>query len=179
MLFITLLLSLFAMTTPLAELEVQLQNADPAVRRSAAEQLCRLGSEAQPAAVSLVKAMGDNDEETQQWANAALEELGPPEVSAAPTLAALLQTVDVQADTAYWAATLLGRLGAEGAGAVEPLTIATQEHFSLPVRERAVWALGKIGQPANASQPVLEKLAASDQPRLARLAKAALEEIGS
>lgn len=177
MLITTILSSALAMTAPLSELEAQLQNADPAVRRAAAEKLCRLGTAAQPAAVALVKVMGDNDEETQQWASAALEELGPPDVSAAPTLAALLQTVDVQADTAYWAATLLGRLGEEGASAVQTLTVAAQEHFSLPVRERAVWALGNIGQPASNSQAVLEKLAAGDQPRLARLAQAALEKI--
>jgi HEAT repeat protein len=178
MLFTTILITALAMTAPLSELQAQLQNADPAVRRVAAEKLCRLGADAQPVAVALVKAMGDNDEETQQWASAALEELGPPDVSAAPTLAALLQTVDVEADTAYWAATLLGRLHEEGASAVPTLTVAAQDHFSMPVRERAVWALGQIGQPASSSQPVLEKLAAGDQPRLARLAKAALENIG-
>lgn len=178
MTFTTLLIAALAMTAPLSELEAQLQNADPAVRRVAAEKLCRMGDEAQPVAVALVKAMGDSDEETQQWASAALEELGPPDVSAAPTLAALLQTVDIEADTAYWAATLLGRLGEEGADSVPTLTVAAQDHFSMPVRERAVWALGQIGEPASSSQAVLTKLAAGNQPRLAKLAKAALEKIG-
>ena len=177
MLITTLLITALAMTAPLSELEAQLQNADPTVRRTAAEKLCKMGADAQPASVALVKAMGDNDEETQQWASAALEELGPPDVSATPTLVALLQTVDVEADTAFWAATLLGRLEADGASAVEPLTVAAQEHFSMPVREKAVWALGNIGQPASSAKSVLEKLTASDQPRLVRLAKAALEKI--
>jgi HEAT repeat protein len=173
----TFLLTL-TMTASLAELEAQLQTADPAARRAAAEQLCRRGEEARPAAVALVKALGDDDEETQQWAYAALEGLGPPEASAVPTLAALLQTVDVEADTAYWAATLLGRSKAGAASAVEPLTLAALEHFSLPVRERAVWALGQIGRPASGAQGVLERLASGAQPRLARLATAALERIG-
>ncbi len=84
----------------------------------------------------------------------------------------------VQADVAYWAATLLGRLQAQAAGTVSPLTAALAENRPLAVRERAAWALEQIGPAARDALPALRQAAASKQPRLARLANEAIAAIG-
>ena len=172
-----ILISALAMSANIPELTGQLQNEDPAVRRNAAEALCRLGSDAQTAATALVIATGDADEQTQQWANAALEELGPPPAADIAKLGEVLTSIESSADTAYWAATLLGRLESDGTQAVQPLTQAAETHHAMSVRERAVWALGKIGPAADSAKPLLEQLSTVDQPRLAKLAKTALTKI--
>ena len=47
------------------------------------------------------------------------------------------------------------------------------------VAQRAAWALGKIGPAAAAGRAALEKAAAAADPRLARLAREALDAVGS
>ena len=54
---------------------VQLSDPDPQKRSQAAERLSHLGRDACQAAVALVLAAGDEAEEVQEWAVAALEEL--------------------------------------------------------------------------------------------------------
>lgn len=172
-----LLNSAIVMSDNISELASQLQSDDPANRVKAAEALCRLGSEARAAAVPLAIAAGDEDEQVKQWASAALEELGPPDVADVAKLGDLLTRVESSADVGYWAATLLGRLEGDGQAAVPYLTKAAGEHFAMSVRERAVWALGKIGPAAGSAGPLLKELSSSDQPRLARLAKSSLGKI--
>ena len=78
-----------------------------AVRRRAAEQLAAAPDAA--AAVSLVRACGDADEQVREWAVAALEQLGPPDAADGPAILNLL--TNANRDVRYWSATLLGRLG--------------------------------------------------------------------
>jgi HEAT repeat protein len=104
-----------------------------------------------------------------------LEEMGPPAVEDVGSLAALLS--DSAADAGYWAATLLGRLKANAAPAVPLLSAAVTGSTAMPVRQRAVWALGRIGPPAGPALDALKQAAASDDPRLARLAQRAIEQI--
>ena len=92
----------------LSALVASLKSNDPAQRQAAAEQLSQLGGDAQPAAVALVQACQMEDEDTRELVVAALEDLGPPQPDDVPQLAALLKLPSL--DTAYWAATLLGRL---------------------------------------------------------------------
>jgi HEAT repeat protein len=80
-------------------------------------------------------------------------------------------------DCAYWAATLLGRSGGEAASAVKSLIQALEQRSELPVHERVVWALGQIGPAASNSVSTLRRIAESNSPRLARLAKSALQQI--
>lgn len=145
-------------------------------RSQAAEQLALLGTDAQPAAVALVLACGDEDDEVRQWATAALEQIGPPLLSDLEQLAAL--TVAKSSDVAYWAATLLGRLKAQAAPAAETLAHAVTDSPHLPVRQRAAWALGEIGPAAAPALLSLRKAANDPDPRLARLAQQAIEQIG-
>ena len=159
----------------LAELEKGLASQEVAVRLRAAEQAAQLAEQAQPLAVALVRVAGDADEEVGNWANAALEELGPPRKEDLQPLAHLL--ADCHETVSYWAATLLGRLEAEAAPAVPDLIHVAQQSTSLAVRQRAVWALGRIGPAAAAAVPVLKEATTSHNPRLARLAAEALAAV--
>lgn len=145
-------------------------------RCRAAEELARLGEEGRAAAVALVRACGDAEENVREAAVAALEGLGAPQADDVPKLGTLLAAP--APDVGYWAATLLGRLEAD-ASAAAPELAAAVDQAEQAVRERAAWALGKIGPPAKAAQAALQKASASDRPRLARLATEALQQIGS
>jgi HEAT repeat protein len=152
-----------------------LKSNDAKVRAAAAEQLAQLEDAAQPSAVALVMANADEDEAVRQWATAALESLGPPAAGDIPQLAKLLS--DPHLDVAYWAATLLGRLEADGAPSVPGLVGALQSHPEVAVRQRAAWALGQIGAAAKAAEPALVQAANASDPRLSRLAQEALEKM--
>lgn len=173
------------MTEDLCDLTASLAGKDATRKTGAAERLVELGPDARQAAARLVRAMGDSNEEVRELVTAALEELGPPPLGHLPELARLLE--DPNADVGYWAATLLGRLGETGADAVLPLINAiggasNEKTSHRAVVEQSVWALGKIGPPAAGALPalreLLKKLAKSpDNPRLSRLATAAIEQI--
>jgi HEAT repeat protein len=164
-----------AMTADLQRLTSDLAASDPITRTQVAEEISRLGPEAAPVAVALVKAAGDDAEEVREYAAAALEEMGPPAIGDIEPLAALLS--DSAADVGYWAATLLGRLEANAAPAVPLLAAAVTGSTDMSVRQRAAWALGQIGPPAGPALDALKQAAASDDPRLVRLVQRAIEQI--
>ena len=56
--------------------------------------------------------------------------------------------VDGGEQSAYWAATLLGRLGEEAAAAAGPLGQSLTQSFHASVRQRAAWALQRLGPAA-------------------------------
>ena len=124
------------------ELTANLSAPDAALRLAAAEKLSQLAEAAAPAAVALVRALEDDDEQVRQFVNSALEDCGPPPQDAVDDLELLL--VSPNADVAYWAATLLGRLEGGAVQTVEALKTAAAEHPSDAVRQRATWALSKI-----------------------------------
>ena len=160
----------------LPELIRELQSEDIRARATAAEELCQLGEEAQSGAVALARAAGDQAEEVREWACSALEGLGPPLQTDVEPLATLLD--DDQGDTAYWAATLLGRLGEEASAAVDRLaSVVAASTQAETVRERAAWALGKIGRAAESAVETLQAASQSQSPRLARLAAKAIQQI--
>ena len=144
-------------------------------RLAAAENLAHLADGAQEAAVALVHAVADEDDEVREAVVAALEDLGPPKAAHVQELTPLV--VDANADVGYWAATLLGRLGEEAAPAIATLTAALAAPAPLVVRQRAAWALGNIGAAAASSKPALEAAAKQGDARLARLAHQAIEQI--
>ncbi|QDU88291.1 hypothetical protein Pla175_16660 [Pirellulimonas nuda] len=146
----------------------RLMNGSPEERAAAAESLARMGESAAPAAETLALCASDAD--AGAWCVAALEKLGPPRDEALGPLTDRLSSAD--ADCAYWCATLLGRAGERASASVSKLVETAQSRAPLAVRERACWALGRIG--AASSRPALEQLSHSEQPRLARLAGEAL-----
>jgi HEAT repeat protein len=164
------------MNADLDSLNRELESADVSVRAAAARQLASLGEDAAAAAVALVRCSGDENEELREWAVAALEDCGPPNAGDADALANLL--TGRSADVAYWAATMLGRLQ-DGAGSCVGRLLAAFDQYTEPAtRQRIVRALGEIGPPASDAAPLLESIAAaSDDPRLQRLAERALSRI--
>lgn len=165
------------MSSELAAWIAELASKDDTKRASAAESIARLGTDARPAAVALVQAMGKADAPTREWCAAALEEIGPPSTTDIKELASL--ACNKSSDVAYWAITLLGRAGSDAAPAVPALAEALGKSAPLTVRERAAWALGKLGPTAKAAAPALRDAAASKEARLARLATDALQSIGA
>ncbi len=165
------------MTDDLNELASLLTSNDPGKCLAAAEELSILGPYAQAVAIELVRAMASDSEEVREFVANVLEELGPPQIEQLAELVGMLE--DTNADVGYWAATLLGRLGKTGKDAVPPLIeVATKISADLAVRQRAVWALGKIGRPAAAATAVLEQIVqANENARLSRLATTAIERI--
>jgi HEAT repeat protein len=163
-------------TADIEKLAEQLAGEDPAGRLEAAERLCRAGMDAAAAAVPLVRACGDDDDQVREWAVAALEELGPPPPASIPQLAEL--AADRHPLVAYWAMTLLGRSGQAAATAVTVLARGLGSANDPSVRQRAAWALGKVGIGAVAAREALEKAATDADPRLARMAREALDSIG-
>ncbi|MEN1679024.1 MAG: hypothetical protein AAGJ46_05495 [Planctomycetota bacterium] len=156
------------------QLAAQLNSGSDEDRRAAAQLLAGMGEDATLAAAAL--AHNAADPAVGEWCVAALEELGPPPADQADRLGELLKNRAEQ--TAYWAATLLGRLGPVAAGHATGLAAAATDHGSLAVRERAVWAIGKIGPDAKAVAPAIAPLVEAGEPRLARWAKQALAALG-
>ncbi len=157
-----------------ARLRAQLQSTDCQQRATATEQLCQAGPDAAWAAVDLVVASGD-EPLVREWAVEALEMLGPPPVEAQPQLTELVDSsMPLQA---YWAVTLLGRLGALAKSSQPALVSVLTTSPDPATRERAAWALGEIGASSNDARAALEKAAKSGEPRLARLATTALQQL--
>lgn len=154
----------------------RLHGPDAVRRAEAAEALCRMGTDASAAAIDLVRACGDDDSQVREWAAAALEDLGPPPAGSTGPLAELARGDDPLA--AYWAVTLLGRDGQGAEPAVAVLIECLESSEDAAVRQRAAWALGKIGAAAAPAREPLRKAEKSEDPRLARLAKEALDSIG-
>ena len=101
--------------------------------------------------------------------------LGAPAARDVARLTALLRNEN--ADVRYWAATLLARLEGKAADAAPQLVQALSVDSTLAVRERAALALGQIGAGAKLAVEPLKAAAAGREPRLARLAAAALAQI--
>jgi HEAT repeat protein len=158
-----------------SRLIASLSDSNAAKRAEAAEQLAQLGADAQPAAVALVLACGDEADEVRQWAAAALEQMGPPQPSDVEHLTPLIEAQSP--DVGYWAVTLLGRLKAGAASAVEALAYAIAGSPHPSVRQRSAWAAGQIGPAAVAALPSLRKAADDPDSRLARLAQQAIDQI--
>jgi len=119
-------------------------SASAAERANAAQRLATLGDapEAAAAAVPLVEACADADDQVRQWVDGALENLGPPRVEDLAALVSLLESD--RPSQAYWAATLLGRLGPRAASARHALSQIATHHADANVAKRAASALKKI-----------------------------------
>ena len=149
----------------------ELRSPDEGVRASAAENLCRAGTESAGAAVDLLAACGD-EETVRIWAVAALEDLGPPESGALEPLSDLVSSSNSL--IAYWAATLLGRLGSGATASQDVIASVLSSSEDAAVQERCAWALREIGATSGKALEALNQAAAASNQRLARLAKAAL-----
>lgn len=164
----------------------QLSSSEAADRLEAAEFAAKHPVQCRHWALSLAIAAGDSDDSVAMAAAEALEMLGPPPASMLPQLVELARKstskpADLRGssdgETAYWSVTLIGRLGPAAAQATECLTQILNQSIYLPVRERAAWAIARIGTAAASASAALRQAAASGPPRLKRLATQALESI--
>ncbi|WP_145115731.1 HEAT repeat domain-containing protein [Botrimarina mediterranea] len=158
------------------QLAVALLTDKPSRRVAAAEELATLGPDASPAALALVTACGNPA--LVDLCIGTLEELGPPPVEQLPELAKLVASPDE--NVAYWAATMLGRSGEAATPFLAPLEETAKNDDALnEVRERAVWAIGKLGADAKPAEGTLRAIAESGPtPRIKRLASTALANLG-
>jgi HEAT repeat protein len=155
-----------------------LSEADLPSQRAAAEALASMAEEARQAAIPLVRACGSEDSDLRAWSVAALEQLGPPVTSDVNALAKLIGGENETSD--YWAITLIGRGASELCPEqTEITTVLTAALESSPyqiVRQRAAWALGRLGSKTAAVRQALQRATDSTDARLVRLAQAALEK---
>lgn len=148
--------------------------ADSAKRIAAAEWFARQSELDPKATMAVLQALADPHEQVREWATAAVESLDHPNPSLTREFAARLG--DPSDDVAYWAATLLGRIGSEARAVCDDLiSRLNDDQTSLNVRERAVWAIGKIGAPPHCAD-ALTRAAQSEHKRLATLARRAMEQ---
>jgi HEAT repeat protein len=164
------------MATLPQQISSDLNSDDTSVRAAAVQALGRDLDQARLAAVTLVKATGNETESVRESAVAVLEKLGAPHADDLEQLAGLLS--NTQDDIAYWAATLIGRCGPTALAASQSLSQALA-HPSTTVQQQAAWALGQLGSSARCALPALTEAATSSDPRLARLAQQAAEKIKS
>ncbi len=153
----------------------QLSDSDAANRRRAAETLLAMGSEAQSAAAALVRATADADEIVREAVVGTLESLGAPAAQDIAELTNLLTSEST--DTAYWAATLLGRAGIAASSSVEVLARVLTASSAPELRQRVAWALGLIKDPQPEAVRALEEASASGDSRLARISRQSLEQL--
>lgn len=152
-------------------------NQSPEVALEAAQTLAEMGEDAQPAAVALMKFGLSADGEVRDWSVAALEQMGPPAATDVVPLRSLLSSDNEL--QAYWAATLLGRIGSEANAAVDDLARLVRESPSSAVRQRAAGALGQIGEVTPTVVDSLKHAAACDDTRLSRIANDALASLNA
>ena len=156
-------------------LSQQLGDSDKATRRLAAERLSQNMELAAEVADELVAHAGDDDRTVAEYCVAALEELGPPALSQLDSLARLAEAKN--SEVAYWAVTLLGRAGELAGAHAATLGSVVAGDAAPAVRERAAWALGRLGAMAAPARADLEAAAEGDLPSLARTASKSLAKI--
>jgi HEAT repeat protein len=106
---------------------------------------------------TLLNSIGSEDQSTVDWATEALENCGEPRSEDAAWIASQLSSDT--ADVAYWAATLLGRLGEGISGFQKTLVaVAIDSKRTANVRQRAIWALGRIPNLNNETVTALQSL---------------------
>jgi HEAT repeat protein len=158
----------------LASLRQASSLGDEATAEKAAQALVQLGSEAGLVAGQTLPFLSSRNETIRESLVSLLEDCGPVPSGDLSLVAKSLASSDEL--TAYWAATLLGRGGNEAAAHSTALVqVLADESRPHAVREQAAWALGKIGSLSPSAKETLTKAATSPLPRLARLAKQALE----
>ena len=151
----------------------QLLHGSLSERATAAEHLAQQGSEAAYAACELTAACGDAGA-ISDWAVAALEQLGPPPLSALESLVSLTQSEDPL--TVYWAVTLLGRAGPEAAVHEQVLVTLLQHSKDLAVQEKAAWSLGRMQANSLGATQALQQASQSPEARLSRVAAKSLQQ---
>jgi len=154
--------------------KADLASDEVATRIAVAEQLAKMGSDASFAAVELVDSCRDSDESVRNGSVAALESLGAPSTETRGPLCE--QAKDSNPLVAYWAITLLGRMGTEASSCQQVLANVLTQAAEISVQQRAVWAIGKIGVLGPTTIESLKLAAGSNDPKLSRSAQQILQQ---
>src|SRR5262245_50743003 len=137
-----------------ADLQARLQSPDLAVRRAAAEEFLKKNGQAFRGLAPLAFLMLlDPDEQVREAIVGWFEDCGRPNPEeAAQMISFLFSPTD---DVVYWAITLLGRFGPDAKRGVGPLIMNLGESKAIAIREKAAWALGRIGPAAAEARSAL------------------------
>jgi HEAT repeat protein len=123
---------------------------------------------------------GSENDEVRMWAAEAMETAVQP---AAADIKALIDLMAASPDgeVCYWSATMIGRLGVQGAETVEALERCLLNSNYLAAKERAVWALSQVGPDAVAALPALRTVIDEPDrhPRLTRMATEVIRRLTS
>ena len=148
-------------------LHQQLGSDDRSTQRRALERLIHSPETAAsvlPQLLSLVDPADDTEHECCELATAVLENCGPPPPELTCELQSWLNHADstiTHPNRAYWAVTLIGRLGSAGRSCVSTLAEIALTHTNLPLAQRAVWALGRMADDSTEAAQVLRQCLAS------------------
>jgi hypothetical protein len=126
----------------------------------------------------IVELAGSRIDSLRTAAAQSLESSVQPTLAEVPALMVCL-TDRLDGEISYWAATLLGRLGQQAVVATPALCGCLEGSLFLPARERAAWALLKIGPAANEAIPALRLVCESAPARLQKLCQEAINAIGT
>lgn len=157
------------------QLSEMLRSTDVATRRSAVEYLSQHPDTAVDMAIEIVQAIGDSDRQVMEYAVATLEELGEALPHHLARLAGLV--TNKNSDVQYWAVTLLGRSGTAAAEYALALGNLVASNAAPQVRERAAWAIERIGPAAACVRSQLESCRNAAPSSLGRAVARALEAI--
>lgn len=141
----------------LRSLARQLEDADPAMRRSAADAAAQMGEAAARIAPALARALRDEDKEVRWRAANALRRIGP---AAVPSLVEALEGED--AELRRSAALALKEIGPPAKEAVPALVRALKRRDHV-LQLWALWALGSMGPAAREALPALVRAARRDR----------------
>jgi len=148
---------------------VQLMSPDVSLRIEAAEYFGTHPEIVPAAIIPLCRAVVDEEEQVGQWATSALEDCGSPPIEEQDALVELLD--DDHADVVFWGVTLLGRLESGAQPTVPRLCTLATGHESANVRQRALWALGRIGDRSEPVRAAVDDPIHQKNPRSARIAE--------
>ncbi len=140
-----------------------LQSTDPAVRKSAAQALWKMGPRAKEAIPALIEALGDREPEVRGLAARALGQMGAEAKDAAPALSEMLGDRAIYAVTVLTPDTFLGGSYYMQAGG-----------HTVYVRANAAEALRRIGPVAAETVPALVLLVSDAEPAVRGAAARAL-----
>ncbi len=124
--------------------------------------------------IAVLLTMLDENEEVRAWASDVMSAVETPASEWAPQLAAL--TRHVNACVASGACKLLGKLGAHATAFQSSLADALSQHASKSVQQSAASALQSVPNLNSETIEALRAAARDSDPRLSRLATAALTE---
>ena len=161
---------------------VQLQSDSFDRQVSALQQISR-DRDVRGVTVAAVRLAGSPHDEVRIWAAEALESSIQPVTDEAQELTDLLRESG-DGETCYWTSTMLGRIG-EAIGelpgtaeaAVDALERCLKDSLYLPARERAAWALRRLGPVSKSALPTLKEIASDAPPRLQRLTNEAVKAL--